>query len=269
MKVSAHFKVQCVPLTENQFKGIIKDNYYTPQHFWFELDHDQTRALIETFVPLPSSSNARAVPVTLIQNKMLPVSSTNILKATTSSRYTYARICGSKKDIDMPNDFISQNNYVAIACDDIDSGGSNKASDGTIEETENVEPLSHWEEWADKILQDNLDASDSLDGKNKMQEHESVTEATENAEVLLKLRMVAANHQDSTQSTDACIDEKNIPFTSKGESIGQRTEEHTIMVIKEEDAARPAIAEVVKLKNLACHLNIKVECNNGSESGPC
>ncbi|XP_074569020.1 uncharacterized protein LOC141825540 [Curcuma longa] len=241
-QVSVHFKVQCAPLTEKQFKGIIKDNYYTPQHFWFELDHSQTRALIETFVPLPSSSDTRAVPVTLIQNKMLPVSSTNILKATTSSRYTDARICGLKKDSDMPNDFINQNNFAAIACDDTDSG-SNKESCGTIEETENVEPLSDWEEWADKIVQDNLDASDSLDGKNKLQEHEFVTEATENAEVLLKLRMVAATHGDSVQSTDAFIDDRNFPFISKGESIGQRTEEHTITVVKEEDASRPAIAE--------------------------
>ncbi|KAG6524344.1 uncharacterized protein LOC122045914 isoform X1 [Zingiber officinale] len=236
-QVSVHFKVQCAPLTENQFKGIIKDNYYTPQHFWFELDHGQTRALIETFVPLPSSSNTRAV--TVIQNKMLPLPSTNILKATTSSRYTYAMICGSKKHSDMPNDFISHNNFADISCDDTDI----QSSYGTIEEINNVEPLSDWEEWADKVLQDNLDASDSLDGKNESQEHESVTEATENAEVLLKLRMVAANHGDLAQSTNACIDDRNIPFIPKGESIGQRMEENIIMVVKEEDAARPATAE--------------------------
>ncbi|KAG7017201.1 Kelch-like protein 8 [Cucurbita argyrosperma subsp. argyrosperma] len=36
----------CQPLLENQFKPIIKDNYYSPNHFWFELDHAQTNKLI-------------------------------------------------------------------------------------------------------------------------------------------------------------------------------------------------------------------------------
>ncbi|KAG5010077.1 hypothetical protein JHK87_018592 [Glycine soja] len=37
---------QCHPLPEDKFKEVIADNYYTHNHFWFELDHAQTGKLI-------------------------------------------------------------------------------------------------------------------------------------------------------------------------------------------------------------------------------
>lgn len=33
-------------MAEKQFKPIISDNYFSPNHFWFELDHAQTNKLI-------------------------------------------------------------------------------------------------------------------------------------------------------------------------------------------------------------------------------
>lgn len=48
----------CQPLLENQFKPVIKDNYYGQNHFLFELDHVQAGKLISMFSssPFPSSS---------------------------------------------------------------------------------------------------------------------------------------------------------------------------------------------------------------------
>nr|XP_043611223.1 influenza virus NS1A-binding protein homolog [Erigeron canadensis] len=43
------------PLNEDQFKPIIVDNYYTPQRFWFELDHVQTNQLLALFSSQPIS----------------------------------------------------------------------------------------------------------------------------------------------------------------------------------------------------------------------
>ncbi|KAM0953787.1 putative DCD domain-containing protein NRP [Dioscorea sansibarensis] len=48
-------KMQCQPLVENQFKKVIKNNYYNQLHFWFELDHMQTQDLIALFRPSGSS----------------------------------------------------------------------------------------------------------------------------------------------------------------------------------------------------------------------
>ncbi|MCL7038615.1 hypothetical protein MKW94_022220 [Papaver nudicaule] len=46
---------QCKPLTENQYRPIIADNYYTKVHFRFELDHAQTCGLISLFETLPKA----------------------------------------------------------------------------------------------------------------------------------------------------------------------------------------------------------------------
>ena len=45
-KVQIHVRLRCQPLPEEQFKSIIIDNYYSQNHFWFELDHAQTSKLM-------------------------------------------------------------------------------------------------------------------------------------------------------------------------------------------------------------------------------
>ncbi|WVZ07748.1 hypothetical protein V8G54_021094 [Vigna mungo] len=39
-------RLKCQPLSEDKFKEVLADNYYTHNHFWFELDHAQTSRLI-------------------------------------------------------------------------------------------------------------------------------------------------------------------------------------------------------------------------------
>nr|CAB3476152.1 unnamed protein product [Digitaria exilis] len=46
-------KTQCHPVPESQFRSVISDNYHRPRHFYFELDHAQTRALMSLFKPAP------------------------------------------------------------------------------------------------------------------------------------------------------------------------------------------------------------------------
>ncbi|QCE12062.1 kelch-like protein 18 [Vigna unguiculata] len=45
-QVQIYVRLQCQPLSEDKFKEILADNYYTHNHFWFELDHAQTSRLI-------------------------------------------------------------------------------------------------------------------------------------------------------------------------------------------------------------------------------
>ncbi|GJN37391.1 hypothetical protein PR202_gb26338 [Eleusine coracana subsp. coracana] len=44
-------RAQCLPVSEAQFKSVISGNYHKFRHFYFELDHSQTRALISLFKP--------------------------------------------------------------------------------------------------------------------------------------------------------------------------------------------------------------------------
>ncbi|RLN31043.1 gigaxonin-like [Panicum miliaceum] len=54
-------KTQYPPLLESQFKTLLGDNYYNHHHFYFELDHAQTRALISLFKSL-APANLNQVP---------------------------------------------------------------------------------------------------------------------------------------------------------------------------------------------------------------
>ncbi|XP_062182025.1 uncharacterized protein LOC133886206 isoform X2 [Phragmites australis] len=52
-QVRISIKTRCLPVPESQFKSVISNNYHKPRHFYFELDHAQTRALISLFKPAP------------------------------------------------------------------------------------------------------------------------------------------------------------------------------------------------------------------------
>ncbi|XP_009400961.3 uncharacterized protein LOC103985073 [Musa acuminata AAA Group] len=256
-QVSIRIKTNCAPLTENQFKKIIEDNYYNPQHFWFELDHAQTSALIAHFVPLPSHTNTRA------DHLALPASTTTFSKATSSNRCTYAEACVPKKDFDMPVNLVDKNNFPSFSCGDEDSnhGVSSKISCSAIEDMENVETVSDWEEWAVENMQVmNVDASTCMDPEHKLQEHEVGNEASEPQveTVLLKLRRMAADSQCSTQSANDCRD--NIISGEMEEYAEQVLGRYTASAEKEDDETIPKpFHENNELTQVVCEMKAWAE----------
>jgi hypothetical protein len=62
-------KLWCFPQAESQFRNAILTNYYQRkpgvcgQFFHFELDHEQTQALVNMFTPLPSPYNTLTPPI--------------------------------------------------------------------------------------------------------------------------------------------------------------------------------------------------------------
>lgn len=52
-KVKICVKRLCHPLSEEQFLPVIAQNYYESKHFYFELDHDQTKQLVSLFTSSP------------------------------------------------------------------------------------------------------------------------------------------------------------------------------------------------------------------------
>ncbi|XP_055812721.1 uncharacterized protein LOC129882448 isoform X2 [Solanum dulcamara] len=58
-QVQIRVRLLCQPLLENQFKPVIKDNYYGQNHFLFELDHVQAGKLISIFSSLAFAPSSR------------------------------------------------------------------------------------------------------------------------------------------------------------------------------------------------------------------
>ncbi|KAK7390291.1 hypothetical protein VNO78_25593 [Psophocarpus tetragonolobus] len=55
-QVKIRIRLQCQPLSEDKFAGVIADNYYTNNHFWFELDHRQASKLTSLLASLAFAS---------------------------------------------------------------------------------------------------------------------------------------------------------------------------------------------------------------------
>ncbi|KAK9057863.1 hypothetical protein SSX86_022702 [Deinandra increscens subsp. villosa] len=58
------------PLSENQFKPIIVDNYFSPTHFWFELDHSQTNRLLCLFSSQPIAASLFTTNSSFVSKKV-------------------------------------------------------------------------------------------------------------------------------------------------------------------------------------------------------
>lgn len=115
-KVHIRVHLKCQALSEDQFKPIIADNYYTQNHFRFELDHVQVTKLISVFSSLTVGSGSwisRSPKKSLAVVKRSP-SNENVEKIGPSDP-TY-----SNGDIANANDFIE------TSADSDDSQSCNK-----------------------------------------------------------------------------------------------------------------------------------------------
>ncbi|WVZ16243.1 hypothetical protein V8G54_009225 [Vigna mungo] len=55
-QVKVRVRLQCQPLSEDIFAPVIEGNYYTNNHFWFELDHKQANKLTSLLASLAFAS---------------------------------------------------------------------------------------------------------------------------------------------------------------------------------------------------------------------
>ncbi|KAK7382365.1 hypothetical protein VNO80_01216 [Phaseolus coccineus] len=55
-QVKVRVRLQCQPLSEDKFAAVIAGNYYTHNHFWFELDHRQANKLTSLLASLAFAS---------------------------------------------------------------------------------------------------------------------------------------------------------------------------------------------------------------------
>ncbi|XP_043688220.1 uncharacterized protein LOC122639428 isoform X2 [Telopea speciosissima] len=81
-QVRITIRMRCQALMENQFRPVIADNYYTDNHFWFELDRAQTSELISLF----EASSASAHPP--LPKKVCTSESISSLQASSASAHS-------------------------------------------------------------------------------------------------------------------------------------------------------------------------------------
>ncbi|XP_055960027.1 uncharacterized protein LOC126662209 isoform X1 [Mercurialis annua] len=60
-QVKFRTKMQCQPLSEDQFGPILAENYHAPKYFWFELDQNQTKKLISLFSSFPMTQKQNSL----------------------------------------------------------------------------------------------------------------------------------------------------------------------------------------------------------------
>lgn len=70
IQVQIRVKTARQPLTENLFKPIIQDNYFTSVRFWFELDHSQTSRLLCLFSSQPVCASLLTTNCSFVSKKV-------------------------------------------------------------------------------------------------------------------------------------------------------------------------------------------------------
>ncbi|KAI0498670.1 hypothetical protein KFK09_019560 [Dendrobium nobile] len=193
-QVRIRIREQCKPLAENEFKNIIEDNYYTEKHFWFELDHSQTRCLIALF---------KSVPV------LNPFSQPNAFPPLPIAKRK------SVKDV-KPTSSWNENKFAILSLDsrDSDYGYPTNASYNATEDIDSKELASNLEDLFEGHILDGT--SSSIDANfneaPKILDKQPV-DIEDYKNVLLKLERLSANFKVNSprgainESTSACVPE--------------------------------------------------------------
>lgn len=185
LKVHVSTKTQCLPLPENKYKSVISGNYYLFRHFYFELDHAQTRDLISLFVPAPvhpapnkRSPSVPPAPVHAISNNQFGVSSHSLDP--------------------VPYKLVDQN---------ADNASASRTSKNNFDEE-----ASDWDDLDDGLTEKGLDAvSDYRPHINAVHDEQHDTMA-----ILQKLQELSLLRQEKAQSSKdvVSISDKSIPQES-------------------------------------------------------
>ncbi|TKY63569.1 B2 protein [Spatholobus suberectus] len=108
-QVKIRVRLQCQPLSEDKFAQVIADNYYTTNHFWFELDHRQASKLTSLLASLAFAPGCNlkwrivspSLPSTMKEGEAFETPESKTQHLTSSSRRTDSTEITSSLDGDM------------------------------------------------------------------------------------------------------------------------------------------------------------------------
>ncbi|KAL5202576.1 hypothetical protein ABZP36_013528 [Zizania latifolia] len=134
------------PLLESQFRTVLSDNYYNHHHFYFELDHAQTKALIALFKSL-GPANFKQVPA--VSSKRIPAAPLLSTKRQASVIPNQKKGSANSRDI---NSFSVLSHSSGVVPDNWgDSDADNGSISRTSDEKESGELVSDWEDLDDNV----------------------------------------------------------------------------------------------------------------------
>ncbi|KAL6607774.1 hypothetical protein ACP70R_040837 [Stipagrostis hirtigluma subsp. patula] len=145
-------KTQYPPLLETQFKKVIGDNYYNHHHFYFELDHAQTRALIALFKSL-APANVNQVPA--VSSKRTLAVSLPSTKKKASVVPDPQKVTENTKDTNPFSILLNSSGTVPGNPADSDAG-SGSISKASCSNTDSQELDSDWENLNDNVPEKEL-----------------------------------------------------------------------------------------------------------------
>lgn len=172
-KVRICTKTRYPPLMESQFRTVLGDNYYNHHHFYFELDHAQTKALIAVFKSL-APANFTQVPAVSSKRTIAPLPST---KRQAPAIPDQKKGSASPKDIN-PFSVLSQSGGAVKdnwADSDVENGSISRSSD----EKESRELVSDWEDLDDNVLHGQLGLCSNPDEISQNSSYNSVAKGAE------------------------------------------------------------------------------------------
>nr|XP_010921050.1 actin-binding protein IPP [Elaeis guineensis]XP_010921051.1 actin-binding protein IPP [Elaeis guineensis] len=254
-QVHIYIKMPCQPLLENQYKKVIGDNYYTVKHFWFDLDHAQTRGLISLFAP---SASVKLAPGGSGKTNPFTSFPSTKLKAIANMEHANNGSGEPRRGSTSPADLLDMNMFSSFTCDDGDRehASSSRTSTSAPEEREHKEPVSDWEDWDDSVQGFHPDVSVRLDeqGQSLSEHHFDKESKTAVQGMLHKLRELAAEHRQSTAPSKESINDGSIRCTSTNILQENRPPEDNLVSAKiEENTTVPDLyqknAELVHIIN--------------------
>uniref|UniRef100_A0A0E0KYX3 DCD domain-containing protein n=1 Tax=Oryza punctata TaxID=4537 RepID=A0A0E0KYX3_ORYPU len=166
-------KARYPPLMESQFRTVLGDNYYNHHHFYFELDHAQTKALIAVFKAL-APANFTQVPAVSSKRIIAPLPSTKRQAPVIPDQ---KKGSASPKDIN-PFSVLSQSGG-AVKDNWADSDAENGSISRSSDEKESRELVSDWEDLDDNVLHDQLDLCSNPDEISQNSSYNSVAKGAE------------------------------------------------------------------------------------------
>lgn len=175
----AHIRIreQCKPLTEKEYKKVIEDNYYTPQHFWFELDHLQTRCLMALFKPL----------LPTIAPVVHPHSQANPVPALPAPKWKKKDAQGTSSE--------NKNKSAILSSDDRNSGNSfpNKTLPIATEEIDIKEPMPNLEDLFQDQLLNGMSSNFGTNFDDVTENFDEPVDVEDYNNILLKLSELSTN----------------------------------------------------------------------------
>lgn len=183
-------RTQCFPVPESHFKSVISDNYYKPRHFYFELDHAQTRALLSLFKP----ASVHDVP-----NKWDPFSSLQCPTAKANLNPGSVKSVSGTKDLNMFG--VSSESHCMAPNKLVDPDGDHASASRTS--TSHLdEESSNWDDLDDVVTKESVGHVNE-DHQNINPPHE---EQHETVAVRQKLQELCVSRQLEAQSSKDTFD---------------------------------------------------------------